>query len=430
LYLLLSGWLGHTASNRAWGATEDIRAPVDQGRPDRIPDPRVATLMDRITTDTLVAYERALTGEEPVIISGQLYTLATRNSLSGEPISQATRYVYERFQELGLGVAFHDYTYSGNHWRNVVAERRGLRRPDEIYLITAHLDDMPSGAIAPGADDNASGSSAVLVAADVLRDLDFDCTLRFVLFTGEEQGLLGSAAYAAHTAASGEDVRGVLNLDMIAYNSDADPIVDLHARSDVSGSVAMAGTFSQVVAAYELDLTTDVHVDHWLGNFSDNRSFWDQGYAAILVIEDEDDFTPYYHMIDDTMGTLDIDYFTEIVRAGIGTFAHKGCLVSTGLLIGTVTARELAVPLSATVTARTFTHAFTTTTGVDGDFSLKLPVDTYTLHVAASLRDYQPAVVTNVIVFTNQTTVQHLTLDPWLFHLFVPVQIQQTRTQH
>ncbi len=428
--MLLAGWLGHTASDRAWGATQDSSPLVDQGGPEGIPDLRVATLMERVTTNTLVAYERALTGEAPVVVSGQLYTLATRNSLSGEPISQATRYVFERLEEIGLEVAFHEYTYGSNHWRNVVAEHRGLRRPDEIYLITAHLDDMPSGAIAPGADDNASGSSAVLMAADVLSGLDFDCTLRFVLFTGEEQGLRGSAAYAAHIAASGENVRGVLNLDMIAYNSDADPIVDLHARSDVSGSVAMAEIFSQVVAAYELDLTTDVAVDHWLGNFSDNSSFWDQGYAAILVIEDEDDFTPHYHTIDDRIGTLDLDYFAEIVRAGIGMFAHKGRFVSTGLLSGTVTARDVAVPLSATVTARTFEHAFTTTTGVDGYFSLKLPVDTYTLHVTASLRDYQPAAVTNVVILTNQTTIQHLSLEPWLFHLFIPVHIQQTGTQH
>jgi hypothetical protein len=384
--------------------------------------------MDQVSTGTLLAYEWALTGEEPVIIADQLYTVTTRNSFSGEPISQATRYAYEHFQKLGLQVAFHEYNYGSNHWRNVVAERRGLRRPDEIYLVTAHLDNLPSGAVAPGADDNASGSTAVLVAADLLSDLDFDCTLRFALFTGEEQGLRGSAAYAADLAAFGDNVRGVLNLDMIAYNSDADAIVDLHARSAVPGSMTIAESFSQVVAAYDLDLTPDILVDYWLGNFSDNRSFWDQEYPAILVIEDDDDFTPYYHTTEDTVDTLDLGYFAEIVRAGVGTVAHMGCLVSTGRLTGTVTALDTGLPLSATVAARTLTHAFTTTTDADGYYSLKLPVDAYALQATANSLDYQPTMIANVSVFTSQTTVQHFALDTWPFWLFIPVLVEQPET--
>jgi hypothetical protein len=424
LFVLLSGWLGRATPQRALEAASEVGASASPAGAALLPDPRVAALMTQITTGTVVAYERTLTGEEPVIVGGRPYTLTTRNSYSGEPISQATRYVYERFQELGLDVAFHAYTWSGNHWRNVIAERPGSRRPDEIYLITAHLDDMPLGPVAPGADDNASGSSAVLVAAGLLGQLDLDCTLRFVLFTGEEQRLRGSAAYVTDTAAAGDDVRGVLNLDMIGYNSDAEPIVDLHARSSVSGSLQIATTFSQVVAAYGLNLKPEILVDDWLGNYSDNKSFWDGGYPAILAIEDQDDFTPYYHSINDTLDTLDLDYMTEFVRAGVGTFAHMGCL-SRGLLSGSVTAQDTGLPLSATVTAIASPYVYTATTSADGHYHLALPVYTFTVQAQANLGGYYPAAVTGVAVRASPATVRHFVLAPWPYRVFVPILLKQ-----
>jgi Zn-dependent M28 family amino/carboxypeptidase len=310
-----------------------------------------------------------------------------------------------------------------------VAERRGLRRPDEIYLITAHLDDMPPGGLAPGADDNASGSSAVLIAADLLSQLDFDSTLRFVLFTGEEQGLRGSAAYAADIALAGDDVQGVINLDMIGYDSDAAPTIDLHARSAIPDSLALAETFSQVIAAYDLELTPDILVDVWIGDYSDNKSFWDQGYAAILAIEDEDDFTPYYHTVNDTLQTLDLEYLTEFVRAGVGALAHLANLADTGTLSGQVTNGATGLPLPATVTASApfdWTHdapgrVYTTTSDASGYYSLTLQAYTFTLYAQAIGADYQLAVVTNVVVLANETTVRDLMIEPWSYQIFMPI---------
>jgi hypothetical protein len=431
LVTLLSVWLARAAPKQGWGLadTADARGvhqDSEQGLVKAVlaRDPRVEELMGKITVGTVLAYERALTGEEAVLVGHQAYTITTRHSFSGEPISQATRYAYEHFQGLGLDVDFHPFTYDGRELRNVVAEQPGLRWPDEIYLVTAHLDDMPPGLVAPGADDNASGSAAVLVAADLLSLIDFDCTLRFVLFVGEEQLLLGSAAYAAEIATSGDDVRGMLNLDMIGYNSDADPIVDLHARSTLLGSIDIAETFSQVVAAYNLNLTPDILVDNHLGNYSDNKSFWDRGYPAILAIEDRDDDTPYYHTPSDTLGTLDLDYFVEFVRAGVGTFAHMGCL-STGLLTGTVRGLDTGSPLAAVITAIALTEMYSTTAGPSGHYTLTLP--SYTFTVRANLPGYYPVTTKDVVVLSGQTTAQHFALEPWPFDIYMPVLVKQVQ---
>jgi hypothetical protein len=414
LCLLLTGLLGHAG------------APAVSPETVLYPDARVAALMTQITTGSVAAYERMLTGQEAVLIGGQAYTLTTRYTFSGEPISQATRLVYEHFQSLGLEVTFHTYTYLGHSLRNVIAERPGLRRAGEVYLITAHLDNLPAGPVAPGADDNASGSTTVLVAADLLNQLDLDCSIRFALFTGEEQWLRGSSAYATEIAAAGDDVRGVLNLDMIAYNSDADPSVDLHTRSAIPGSLLIAETFSQVVAAYGLDLAPEVLVDDLLGDYSDNKAFWDQGYAAILAIEDADDFNPYYHTVNDRLETLDLDYFTALVRAGVGTLAHLGCLASTGQLTGTVSDLDTGAPLAATVAAVAPGHVYSTTTDAGGYYTLALPVYVFAVQVWPEQVDYHPALVTGVAVLTNTTTVQNFVLKAWPHRFFAPLLLKQS----
>jgi hypothetical protein len=211
---------------------------------------------------------------------------------------------------------------------------------------------------------------------------------------------------------------------MIGYNSDMSPIVDLHARSAIPMSVDIAETFSQVVAAYDLNLTADILVDNWLGNYSDNKSFWDHGYPAILAIEDYDDFNPNYHSINDTLANLDLEYFTEFVRAGIGTLVHVSCL-STGLLTGTVTALDTGGPLSATVTAIALPHVYTTTTHGDGYYTLSLPLLTYTVQACADPTVYMPAVVTGVAVVAGQTVVRHFVLEPWRYQVFVPTVLKQ-----
>jgi hypothetical protein len=289
-------------------------------------DQAIATIISRVTTPTLEYELAGLTGERPVTVAGSLYTITTRNSCQTEPISMATRYAYEQFAALGLAVTYHDYVWNGQPLRNVVAEKPGLVDPAELYLITAHVDDLPEGPRAPGADDNGSGSVAVLVAARLLAPHDFAHTIRFVLFTGEEQGLRGSAAYAADCRARAENIRGVVNLDMIAYNSDEAPVIDLYASSDVAGSLELTRIFSEAVGAYGLDLVPDrfARPYGYPIQCSDQWSFLVQDYPAFLAIEDMDDFTPHYHSVSDTLSTLDLAYYADFTRAAIATVAHLG----------------------------------------------------------------------------------------------------------
>ena len=294
----------------------------------------VAEMIDSVDQDTVYDYMGGLTGEWPVKIGKKKkdYTIATRHTNSGTPIELATQYVSEFMQELGLSVEYHKWEYGSLSNRNVIGEKTGSETPDEIVLITAHLDSAPSGELAPGADDNASGSVGVMMAAQALSGYDFQRTVRFVLVTGEEQGLLGSDRYARKIAEAGDNVVAVYNMDMIAWDVRNKPKLRIYTRAKRDpghdGDMVIADTFFDVVNTYALDTVLIPVITpkggHWGGHWSDHASFWDEGFSAVCAIEDDhSDWNRFnYHTVDDTISTLNFTYLTNYIRASVGTAAH------------------------------------------------------------------------------------------------------------
>jgi hypothetical protein len=313
-------------SHHAWPLDTPIRLLPRAGvlAPATVtPLPLVQEMIGQVNLPRLLTYANELSGQTSALINGQPYTITTRNSLSGTPVTQAVNYMVERLQRLGLTVSTH--TWNASRPPNVIAEKPGLSMGAGIYILCAHLDDMPSGGAAPGADDNGSGSIAVLQAAEILAPYHFDATLRFVLFTGEEQGLYGSAAYAQ--LVQSQDVRGVLNMDMIAWDSTGGPNMDLHANSSVAGSMALAQVFADVVSAYGINLTPAIYSNG--SSASDHASFWNVGIPAFLVIENyrsdppvAADFNAYYHTSNDRTTYYNQTFLTNMTKASLGTFAH------------------------------------------------------------------------------------------------------------
>lgn len=186
---------------------------------------------------------------------------------------------------------------------------------------------MPSSGVAPGADDNASGSAAVLISAKIMASREFERTVKFVLFTGEEQGLLGSSFYASQAAAAGENIVAVYNMDMISWDSKNGPTLRLHTRTvnnpGYSADFALANQFVDVVNTYGFSSLLTPIITPSGDPYSDHASFWDNGFPSILAIEDDtDDFTPYYHTVGDTLASINKIYFTNYLKASVGTAAH------------------------------------------------------------------------------------------------------------
>jgi hypothetical protein len=372
-------------------------------------DPLVQAMIDQVATNEVSDYDRQMAGELPVWVDGAWYTITSRYTYSGTPIQKATSWVGQHMAELGLDVEYHNW--GGASYPNVIGELPGLTEPDDIFIIGGHIDDV-SGS--PGADDNGSGSVATLLAADIMSQYQWGCTLRFAFWTGEEQGLNGSYAYAQRAYNNGENILGYLNLDMIAWNTlNSARGIDLYYSTSVPGTQAMAQQFADAVSAYNLGLIPQLGTGV---TGSDHYSFWQFGYKSILGIEDNGDFNPYYHSSQDTPAHTDLSYFTDFVKASIADYAHlAGCLIpeDAGTLEGTVTDAATGNPIAgATVIAQPAAEGsgIQATTDPNGFYSMLLLPGTY--NVAASKADYYSQTVNGVVIVADQTTVQDFALQP------------------
>jgi hypothetical protein len=374
------------------------------------PDPIIQTILNRVQTGDLILQAEKLSGEVPVIIEGSPYTILTRWSRSDVPIQRATRHVHDVLSSFGLETAYHYYNLPGTgERRNVLAEQPGLTQPDKIVLIVGHMDSTSQtpATYAPGADDNASGTTAVLAAARQLHQLDFAYTIRYVLFTGEEQGLYGSAAYAAWAASQGHDIVAVLNLDMIAYDPNNDMHFDVFVRPSNIGDMAIAQTFTDVNTAYNINLAPTIIQQ--AVSYSDHYSFWVNGYNAVLGIEEWVNGNPYYHTVNDRVSTYNQTFFTRAVKTSVGTIAHLAGLLDGAHLTGAVTDAWTGFPLTGvTITATGTQMVKETVTNLFGAYELFLPSGDYNFTLSAD--GYYPLVMSNIPVDGAQTL--NFTLEP------------------
>jgi hypothetical protein len=295
-----------------------LRAGVLPEAPASAQDPLVASIVALVSSSSLSAGVQTLQGFQT------RYASTSNCNAAGEAI-------FASFSALGLDeVRFEPFSYTGGRTsRNVVAEKTGSTYPDDIVVICSHYDSISPSAtretLAPGADDNASGTAAVLEAARVLAPYVFDFTVRFVAFSAEEWGLWGSRAHAAAARAAGERIVGVINLDMISFTDVTPEDLQIIVNDDsawLADLFAVAGPYYGFVNATKMVDASIVYSDH--------SPFWDNGYPALLAIEDYPLNNPYYHQTTDTLDKLNLDFLTVSTRASVGLLAELAQPVRDG----------------------------------------------------------------------------------------------------
>lgn len=184
------------------------------------PDVRIVNAFKSIDIARIKDTMLKLTGELPVTVAGVTSTLATRNTHSKE-LDIAMGFVEAQYAAMGLKSVRDPYTVRGKKLNNLVIELPGKTNPSRVVFVGAHLDSTAGSPwgnekVAPGADDDGSGTAGMLELARALKDLDLPFTVRLIHFTGEEQGLWGSYAYSDKVAAAKTDVVAMVEIDMIS----------------------------------------------------------------------------------------------------------------------------------------------------------------------------------------------------------------------
>jgi hypothetical protein len=253
------------------------------------PDPTIVLALNDVSQTRMQSYITHLASE----------TIYTRQAQS-QGAWDAEYWLEGQFRSFGFTVT--RYQFRSDMSDDVIAEIRGTDSPNEVIVVGAHYDSRStnSGSTtqrAPGADDNASGTSALLELATIIsrHGLRFRRTIRLVCFSGEEQGLIGSRAYAQYLYNRNERVIAMFNGDMLGWKQTTQPI-----------TLGMMNRYVDPALTTQANLITRDYVPTLPvgatgGCCSDQQSFTEYGFSAVGYFENTANSVvyPYYHQSTD-----------------------------------------------------------------------------------------------------------------------------------
>lgn len=230
---------------------------------------------------------------------------------------KAGEYIANNFESFGLKTSLHNWTMFGNRFYprwynsfNVIGVHPGSNPNSNLEIVfTAHYDSVK---VSPGADDDGSGITAILAAASILSKYEFDHTIRFVCFSGEEEGLLGSKAYG--------DMLYDTITDKIIINFNADGIG--YATSETINTFRLWGTEDTIWLINKLESLNNQYglnfnIDRRTlpedkRGGSDYHSFVRYGFDSIAFFEGA--WNPHWHTAEDTIEHMNLNYLTRTTK--------------------------------------------------------------------------------------------------------------------
>ncbi|MGE8553337.1 MAG: M28 family peptidase [Chryseobacterium jejuense] len=227
-------------------------------------------------------------------------------------------------------------TFGGNSIssKNLVITKTGTVYPDKYVIICGHFDTI----VGPGVSDNGSGTSILLEAARILKDVPTEYSIKFIHFSGEEQGLKGSYHYADYIAYQGNtrtlDIKLVLNIDQVGgqLGNNNNTIT---CEKDISGQ--SANNAASATATQELAVCTSL--------YSPLQTFISNAYSSDYIPFEEKGYTitGFYeriksgneHSADDTLANIDPVYVFNVGKAAVGALQHFAVATTTNNALGT-----------------------------------------------------------------------------------------------
>jgi Zn-dependent M28 family amino/carboxypeptidase len=247
-------------------------------------------------------------------------------------LATAADWMETRFEAAGYTAKRQAYVVSGVDCCNVEVEIIGSRCAEEIVIVGAHYDTAVG---TPGANDNTTGVAAMLALANKFSKRPIDRTLRFVAFVNEEPPYfqtqqMGSRLYARRCRERGEKVVSMLSLETIGYYDDTPgsqqypPLFNLLYPS-TGNFIAFVGNRESGALVRQVVRTFRQHESFpsegcalpefvpGIG-YSDQWSFWREGYPALMVTDTAMFRYPYYHHPKDTPDKIDFERMARVVR--------------------------------------------------------------------------------------------------------------------
>jgi hypothetical protein len=291
-----------------------------------------------------------ISGERIASIMRKLESFETRNTLSdpsqtNRGIGVARQWIFDEFKSYSprLEVSFDIYNISKTNriWkdielRNVVAMLPGKMKQasNRWIIVSGHYDSLnlripadirgqnekAAELFAPGVSDDASGTACAMECARVFSQHEFDATLVFVAFAGEEQGLVGAHAMAKRLKGQKQEIEAVLNNDIIGNevsgngSSDNHRVLLFSEEPNDSPSRQLVRFVRSIGARYYPELTVDmIFRQDRFGRGGDHEAFNQEGYSGVRFTTASENFTNQ-HSPTDTFTNASPGYAAKVTR--------------------------------------------------------------------------------------------------------------------
>ena len=224
-----------------------------------------------------------------------------------------------------------EYKIEDKTYYNLEVEKLGSEKPNEVIVIGAHYD---SAFMSPGANDNGTGAAATLELARIFAQKSTKRTIRFVEFTNEEPPFfwtedMGSLVYAKQIKQRQTKVVAMLSLETMGYFSDMVgsqkypfPLNLFYPKQGnfigFIGNLNSGDLVRRSIASFRRHAqfpSEGASLPGWIPGvgWSDQWSFWQQGYQGIMITDTAPYRYPYYHTLDDTFDRIDFDKLARVV---------------------------------------------------------------------------------------------------------------------
>ena len=258
--------------------------------------------------------------------------IGERNWRAYNNLERARHYIDEQLRSLVYEVEHQEFKFNGQSFFNVEAILRGTQSSARSIVVGAHYDSVEGS---PGANDNATGVSALLELARELRGQNLPATIRFVAFVNEEPPFfntlegMGSIEYVRRLEDPAGTVSAMLSLETVGFYSDVEgsqsypPLLGLF-YSNKANFIAVVGnlhsrkvvrsimrSFRENAAIPSEGIAAPAIIPGL--SWSDHRSFWKAGIPAVMVTDTALFRDPEYHLATDTPGRLDYDRMARVV---------------------------------------------------------------------------------------------------------------------
>ncbi len=228
---------------------------------------------------------------------------------------KAAEYIYNHFDKIGIDVEYQNWRYPTKRGKNIITTKPGKdKNSDAVFIISAHYDTWRNS---PGANDDGSGITAMLTISNILKDYNFNHTIKYVALSGHEcppSYGYGGSAYAKKAYFDGDNIIAVLNLDMIGNSNSIKNPIQLYGERR---SIWLLDYLKEINQKYTDFFNVTIETFYEDAG-ADETAFIDYGYDAIMIIQSNPMETPC-HCPEDNLDHIDFDFFTNVTKLVIAT---------------------------------------------------------------------------------------------------------------